>query len=203
MMSDAESDPQAGPSRDPQVTMSGNVPRVSFWIRELPYSLAFILTILGVAYTTFTKHPVMGYWALLAPVIGVVCVSAGWRNASDWDARARLIWTQALHWFAFLVAMSVMFLPDVQRILNANASGLAVLTLLALGTFTAGVHVPSWQVCLLGLVMALGVPAIAWIEESALIYVLFTVTALGIGVVFWWHLRETRSRKAHHPAGAD
>ena len=50
--------------------------------------------------------------------------------------------------------------------------------------------------------MALGVPAIAWIEESALIYVLLTVTALGIGVAVWWHLRETRSRKAHHPASA-
>ncbi len=202
MMSNAESDPQAAQSRDPQVGTSGNVPRVSFWIRELPYSLAFILTILGVAYTTFTKHPVMGYWALLAPVIGAVCVSAGWRHASNWDARVRLLWTQALHWLAFLVAMSVMFLPDVQRILNANASGLVVLALLALGTFTAGVHVPSWQVCLLGIVMALGVPVIAWIEESALIYVLLTVTALGIGIVFWWHLHETRSRKAHHPASA-
>jgi Flp pilus assembly protein TadB len=185
---------------DPQTAMSGNVPHVSFWVRELPFSLAFILTILGVAYTTFTKHPVIGYWTLLAPVIGVVCVSTGWRRASDHDARMRLIWTQALHWIAFLVAMNVLFLPDVQRLLNANASGLATLTLLALGTFTAGVHVSSWQVCLLGIFMALAVPAIAWIEESALIYALLTVTALGIGIVFWWHLRETHRRAANHPA---
>jgi hypothetical protein len=34
--------------------------------------------------------------------------------------------------------------------------------LLALGT-TAGVHILSWQVCLLGLIMAFGIPAIAWI----------------------------------------
>lgn len=198
-MANPEPDPQAAQPRDAQVGTSVSVPRESFWIRELPYSLALFLTILGVAYTTFTKHPVVGYWALLAPLIGAVCVNAGWRSASDWDARIRLIWTQALHWFAFLVAMSVMFLPDVQRILNANASGIAVLTLLALGTFTAGVHVPSWQVCLLGIVMALGVPTIAWIEESALIYVLVTMAALGISVAVWWHLHETR--KARHPAG--
>ncbi len=184
----------------PQATASGDTRRVSFWMRELPFSLAFILTILGVAYTTFTKHPVMGYWALLAPFIGVVCVSIGWRSASDWDARMRLIWTQVLHWAAFLVTMGLMFLPDVQRLLNANASGLAVLTLLALGTFTAGVHAPSWQVCLLGVVMALCVPAIAWIEESALIYVLLTVTALAIGILFWWHSHETRTRNGHQPA---
>jgi Flp pilus assembly protein TadB len=188
-MSNAEPDP-------------GYVQRAPFWIRELPYSVAFILTILGVAYTTFTKHPVMGYWALLAPVIGVVCVCAGWRNACDWDGRMRLIWTQALHWFAFLVAMSLMFVPDIQRILNANATGLAIMTLLALGTFTAGVHVPSWQICLLGLVMALAVPAIAWIEESALIYVLLTVMAFGLGIVYWWNSHERRTRKTHHPARA-
>ncbi|MGO9135491.1 MAG: hypothetical protein ACLP8A_15790 [Methylovirgula sp.] len=198
-MSSAEQDPQAARLESRQDTVPSHEHRASFWIRELPYSLTFILTILGVAYTTFTKRPVMGYWAFLAPVIGVVCVSIGWRSASDWDARMRLIWTQVLHWAAFLIAMGLMFLPDVQRLLNANASGLAVLTLLALGTFTAGVHAPSWQVCLLGVVMALCVPAIAWIEESALIYVLLTLTALGIGIVFWWHLHEVRIRDAHHP----
>ena len=201
-MSNPEQDPQATKAKNPQATMPGYGPRARFWIRELPYSVAFILTILGVAYTTFTKHPVIGYWALLAPVIGVVCIIAGWQNASDWDARVRLIWTQALHWFAFLVAISLVFLPGVQRIFNANATGLAVMTLLALGTFTAGVHVFSWQICLLGLVMTLAVPAIAWIEESALIYVLLTVTVLGIGIVYWWNFHARRTRKAHHPANA-
>jgi hypothetical protein len=96
--------------------------------------------------------------------------------------------------------MGIMLLPDVQRIFNANATGLAILTLLALGTFTAGVHIPSWQVCLLGLVMAFCVPAIAWIAESALIYVLLTVTALGIGIVVWWHVHEKHAQEAQHPA---
>jgi hypothetical protein len=104
----------------------------------------------------------------------------------------RLILTQALHWFAFLLVMTMMLLTDVQRVLNAGATGLAILTLLALGTFTAGVHVLSWQVCLLGLVMALGVPAIAWIEQSALIVMLIVLAVVGIGAVVWWHWRESR-----------
>jgi hypothetical protein len=199
-MTTAGSDPQPARSRNPYVLVSGYLQRANFWIRELPYILVFILTILGVAYTTYMKQPVMGYWAILAPVIAAVCVGAGWRNAGTHKARARLIWTQALHWVAFLTAMSVMFLPDVQRMLNANATGLAILALLALGTFTAGVHVLSWQVCVLGLLMALGVPATAWIEESALIYVLITVTVLGIGAVLWWHFHERRSRRADRSA---
>jgi len=153
-----------------------------------------ILTILGVAYTSFSKQPVVVYWEVLAPIIGLLCSGAGWHGASGKEARARLIGTQVLHWLAFLVVMNLMLLPSVQRSFNANATGLAVFTLLTLGTFTAGVHVLSWQVCLLGLIMALGIPAVAWIENSALIFILISAGVLGIIGVFWWHWRESRQR---------
>ena len=52
----------------------------------------------------------------------------------------------------------------------------------------------GWQVCLLGLIMALGIPAIAWIENSALILVPVFGVILGIGVVVWWHFHESRVR---------
>lgn len=194
-MSSIDADLQDVRSGDPQVGVR-TVPRASFWLRELPFSLVLILTLLGVAYTSFLKQPIMGYWELLAPVIGLVCVGAGWPSANEKNARWQLMFTQALHWAAFLLVMNMMLLPGVQRILNASATGLAVLMLLALGTFTAGVHVVSWQVCLLGIIMALCVPAAAWIEASALIIVLITAAALGIGVVLWWHWHERRAQKA-------
>ena len=106
--------------------------------------------------------------------------------------RLRLIVTQALHWFAFLLVMNLMLLSSVQRIFTAQTTGLAIFTLLALGTFTAGVHVLSWQVCLLGLIMALGIPAIAWIENSALLAVLIAVAVVGVGAVLWWHWQQRR-----------
>jgi len=166
----------------------------SFWIRELPFSLVLVAIIIGVAYATFSRRSITIYWEVLAPIIGLLCVGAGWHSASDKDARLRLIWTQVLHWAAFMVVMNMMLLPTVQRNFSANAAGLAIFTLLALGTFTAGVHIPSWQVCLLGLVMALGIPAIAWIENTALFFVLITAAVLGIGAVFWWHWRERREQ---------
>jgi hypothetical protein len=172
-----------------------NGPHVSFWIRELPFSLVLILTLLGVAYTSLLKQPIMGYWELLAPVIGTICVGSGWSRANDRNARVQLMATQALHWAAFLLVMNMLLLPGVQTILNANATGLAVLMLLALGTFTAGVHILSWQICLLGIIMALCVPVAAWIEASALIVALISIAALGIGVVLWWHWHESRARE--------
>ena len=193
-MSSTDMDPRDGRSGDPK-TAVGNGPHVSFWIRELPFSLVLILTLLGVAYTSLLKQPIMGYWELLAPVIGLVCVGSGWSSAYNKKTRMQLIATQVLHWAAFLLVMNMILLPSVQTILNANATGLAVLMLLALGTFTAGVHILSWQICLLGIIMAFCVPAAAWIEASALIVALVSIAALAIGVVLWWHWHESRAQK--------
>ena len=177
-----------------ELEQSGKPRHPSFWLRELPFGLVLVLTLLGVAYTSFSKQPIVGYWELLAPLVGLVCISFGWQSATDNAGRVRLVSSQALHWLAFLVVMNLMLLPSVQRVFNAASTGLAIFTLLTLGTFTAGVHVLSWQICLLGLIMALGIPAIAWIENSALIFVLIAAGLLGIVAVFAWHWHEKRAR---------
>jgi hypothetical protein len=43
-------------------------------MRELPFTVVLILTIVGVAYTNFSRHPIIGYWEILAPIIGLMCV---------------------------------------------------------------------------------------------------------------------------------
>jgi hypothetical protein len=197
-MSNADSGNTGTPSalppdaRNPKASHLRKLLHISFWVKELPFSIVLILTIVGVAYTSFSKQPITGYWELLAPLIALVCVGSGWQHANDGSARVRLILTQALHWLAFLVVMNLLLLTSVQRGFNADATGLAIFTLLSLGTFTAGVHVLSWQVCLLGLIMALGIPAIAWIENSALILVLAAGVVLGIVAVVWWYFHERR-----------
>ena len=167
--------------------------RSSFWIRDLPFFLVLVLTVIGVAYTSFSNRPIIVYWELLAPLIGLLCVGAGWHHAIDSANRWRLLATQALHWVAFLVVMNLLLLPSVQRLFNANSIGLAIFVLLTLGTFTAGVHILSWHVCLLGLIMALSIPAIAWVQSSALIVaVVGAAIATTVGAL-WWHRRERHS----------
>jgi hypothetical protein len=109
--------------------------------------------------------------------------------------RHSAVWTQALHWLAFLVAMNIVLLTNVQLTLTATSTGLTLLMLLALGTFVAGVHV-SWQICVLGLIMALLVPAIAWLTRSALLLLLSVVAILGLVMTFWWRFGERRGSKA-------
>jgi hypothetical protein len=165
-----------------------------FWLRELLFSLVLILTLIGVAYTSFSKQPITVFWESLAPLIALVCIATGWNNATDRPARIQLVATQALHWLAFLVVMNLMLLPSVQRDFSSQATGLAIFTLMALGTFTSGIHVLSWQVCLLGLVMALGIPAIAWIQNAALISVLAIGVVVAIAIVLWLHFRSTAAK---------
>ena len=190
------SDPTSTPNEaftDPTIGRSLRLLHADAWLRNLPYGVVLVLTLVGVAYTSFSKHPIVAYWEFIVPVMGVVCIGTGWRRAHDKQARLRLIWTQTLHWLAFVVAMNLMLLPNVQNMLNSDATGLAILLLLALGTFVAGVHILAWQVCLLGFVMALCVPAIAWIEESALIMLLVAIVLVGVGMTFWWSGSDRRA----------
>jgi hypothetical protein len=48
-----------------------------FWLRELPYVGVLVLTIFGVAYTSVSHQPLIGYWQFLAVAVGLVCVTTG------------------------------------------------------------------------------------------------------------------------------
>ncbi len=90
---------------------------------EWPYLLVLVFALFGVAYTSLSRSPMAIYWIVLAPVIGVICVVSRWREISGKDDRLRLLWTQALHWAAVLLAMHLMFVADVARMMNADGAG--------------------------------------------------------------------------------
>ena len=154
-------------------------------MREWPYLAMLALALFGIAYTSLAQQPLTVYWMTLAPFIGTICVLARWRDVEGQDEHFRLIWTQALHWGAVLLAMNLLFVADVKHMMNADASALSMLILLALGTFTAGVHVGAWRISLVGIVLAISVPAIAWLEQSSLFILLAIVVLVVIAVLFW------------------
>ena len=102
-----------------------------------------------------TKAMSPRYWEFLALATGVFCVVTEWGHAKDRPARFRLLWTQALHWVAILVTMNIVLLSGVRQMLPAPAISLVLLTLLALGTFLAGVNFLSLRISFLGLALAL------------------------------------------------
>ncbi len=63
----------------------------SLWVNELPFVALLALIVLGVAYTSFSKQPLVGYWEFLAPLFAAACVAAGWRTPAT-APRAR-VWS--------------------------------------------------------------------------------------------------------------
>lgn len=152
--------------------------------RDWPYVLMLVLAIFGAAYTNFARQAMTGYWIVLAPVFGLICVAARWRQLESRRSQVKLIVTQALHWAAVVFAMYLVFVADVKQMMSDFASSLMVLTVLALGTFTAGIHVGAWRICLIGIVLGLSVPAIAWFEERTLLILLLTLVLFAAIAVF-------------------
>jgi hypothetical protein len=158
---------------------------VRFLWQQLPYIIALVLAIAGVAYTNASHQPLIRYWEFLALAIGVVCVIHKWPEIDVKEAQWRLLWTQALHWVAVLVAMNIILASGVQKLLPTPATSLVLLTLLALGTFLAGVNLLSLQIAFLGLAMGLAVPAISWLQESVIFFLLGAALLIGLGITFW------------------
>lgn len=160
--------------------------RAPFWLRELPYLAILALTALGAGFFRMTGRAAVHYWDAVAVLIAVICIAVGWQHAAGTAQRWRVVWTQALHWAAFLVAMNIVFLPSVQAMLNADSTSLFVLFQLALGTFVAGVHTGSVKLCINGVVMALMVPAIAWLDQSALMMTLIAMLMVAAAAILLW-----------------
>ena len=176
--------------------MSDAAPRTRHWLlRDLPYARMLALAVGGLVLTSFRGTTTYYYWMALAPAYGLISIVSGWRHADTGAARLQLIVTQSLHWLAFVGAMWLMFLPQVRGVDNDNATSLALLILLALGTFVAGVHAVVWRISAVGVFLALSVPAIAWIQDSVTLLLAGIVLVLVFGAVFWWlWRREGRDR---------
>ena len=134
-------------------------------------------------FTSITRTPLIRYWELLAVATAIICVTTGWPD-HDKEGRFELVWKQAAHWTAIIVAMKIVLLPDIQTMYTGPATGYTLLLLLALGTFLAGLNI-SFQLCALGVAMAIAVPAMLWLKQTALLAFLIVAAIVGIGVAFW------------------
>jgi hypothetical protein len=138
-------------------------------LAEAPYIAMLLAGFFGVAWIGGAEQPNLLYWQVLTPVFALLCIVAGWSGSATTGGRRRLIWTQALHWAAFLVAMMLLFAPSVRGVVNDEAAEIGLLLLLGLGTFVAGVHAGSWRITAVGAMLGLSVPAVAVLQQSVML----------------------------------
>jgi hypothetical protein len=163
-----------------------------FLLDEWPYIAVLALALSGIAADTILQTPMTIYWIVVTPVIGAICLFTQWRKLPGGSERLRMARAQGLHWAAVLVAMHLLLVTDVARMTEPEASALAALVLLSLGTFTAGVHLAAWRICLIGAIMAAGVPGIAWLGRTALLWLLVALVLIAVATPVLWNLRPSR-----------
>jgi len=151
-----------------------------FLVRDWSYIAMLFFALLGVALTTVERSLMSFYWLILVPVFGVICVIESWRRLRNPEQRMVLVKVQALHWLSVIFAMTLVFTGDMKNALSNEVTALVLLIILSLGTLTASVHINSWRMGLVGMLLGLSVPGIALLEETTL---LFVVIALGVGAL--------------------
>jgi hypothetical protein len=170
----------------------------SVLIRDWPYFTMLILGVFGVALTSFARPAVTTFWLILCPLFGIICVAARWREVEGREAQWLLFRQQVIHWLAIMFAISIVFVSEVKQMMNADASALMVMTILALGTFLAGNYSSGgWRISLVGFQLALGVPAVAWLEQSTLLLVLVGGLLVGLAALVFSHYARPGKSKAY------
>ena len=135
-----------------------------------------LLALVGVV----LRLPVI-YWVILTPVFGIISIAEGQTHFVTRTERLGFVFRVALDWCALLLAIYLLYNSGVQGVMNANATSLGMMTLLALGTFVAGVQARVWQICAVGGVLFLVSPRLGLARPIT-------------PAVNRWHVRDHRAR---------
>jgi hypothetical protein len=167
---------------DGDLPVSKRSAALKWFLHDILYIAMLSMALVGVIF----RFPVT-YWVILTPIFGVISVVEGWRHFVNRSEHLGLIYRLALIWCAVLLAVYLVHHNGgVQGVMNANATSLAIVTLLALGTFVAGVQARVWQICAVGGILFLAVPGLGWLDQSPLLLAGVTVLIVALGGLVWW-----------------
>ena len=112
--------------------------------RPSPSALYFLwaaIVLIGFSLVDFRHEAVPAYWSVAAPVGFMVSASLGWRHANRiGQASSSAGRRHMLHWGAVLTAVALAVALGMSRAMPLASIGTEILLLLAVGYFTAGLH---------------------------------------------------------------
>lgn len=160
------------------------------WLRhDFPYISMLLLVLTGVVF----QFSVI-YWVTLTPVFAATSIVSGWRQFATPRERLDLIFRLILDWCAVLFSIFLLFNEGIQGVFNVNATSLSMMTLLALGTFVAGVQAKAWQISAVGGALFVATPSLAWLQQSRLLLTGLVIVIIAVsGLVWWASQRRVRS----------
>jgi len=131
------------------------------------------------------------YWIIITPIFALISIIEGWSHFATQNDKLGFVFRIAAIWFAVALSIYVFDNTSVKGVMTPNATSLAIITLLALGTFVAGVQAHVWQICAVGGLLFVSVPGVGWLEESPLLIMGVMVLLIMFGAVAW-RIEESR-----------
>jgi hypothetical protein len=83
--------------------------------------------------------------------------------------------------------MRLLFLPVMQKNLDADITGLILVYMLAFSTFLAGIYI-NWRLCVVGGFLGVGVLAVAFVDQASALMTVLAVSVVAAGWL-WQRLR--------------
>jgi hypothetical protein len=151
------------------------------------YFLWAVIGLIGFALVDFQPELVPAYWSIAAPAGFFASAYLGWRHARRiGQASASEGRRYLLHWGAVLVVIALAVLLGKSRAMPSGTLQTVILLVLALGYFTAGVHLDRsflWVGLLMGAgsVVVTVVSLYAWTAVGIVLAVSLTVAGLREG----------------------
>lgn len=151
------------------------------------------LALIGMGLTMSIEQGSCEFWVVLLVVYGGVSVFWAWERAKrNGQPIWKMLRAQVLHWCSVLVVFGILMLFERTEIINRESASNVALLLLALACFLAGVHF-DWMFTLLGIVLAIMVIAIGYLEQY-IVWLVMTPVIIAACAGFY-QLRRRRNLK--------
>jgi hypothetical protein len=154
-------------------------------LEEIILVLLVLLSGIGVIVNDYAEPPTaFRLWLWMTPLFGVVSTVAAWSRAQRrGEPVGAIVPTQVVHWLGVVGAVLLIYVLQAYGRMTSEAAGSAVLVVLALATFLAGVYT-DWRLSVLGIVLGITVVGVAYVERVALVIVPILLIAI-IGLVVY------------------
>jgi hypothetical protein len=152
---------------------------------EIVLVLLVLLSGVGVIVNDYgSKETAFRLWLWMTPVFGIISTWAAWSRAQRrGEPVGTIVPVQIVHWLGVVGAVLLIYVLQIYGRMTAEGAGSAVLVVLALAAFLAGVHT-DWRLSVLGVVLGVAVIGFAYVERAALVVVPILLLAL-VGLIFY------------------
>jgi hypothetical protein len=149
-----------------------------FGFYEIISIILIILSLIGIGITDYSPASSHIYWLVMVPVFAAACLIIEWEHmrgkGQQWLSILR---TQIMLWVGLLLAVQMVYLLLHAGRLDYENTGLIILLLLALTTFSVGVNL-DWRLMVVGIYLGLVVIGAAYLETFFWLFFLIAIAVI-------------------------